>query len=198
MNRTVFIYLILSLFLVGCSGIAGEGATPVPFGQVPTGEGGVAEAPVDPIDAEVTNTPSEGEPTVVAIPPTEAATTMTPLPETPEEESTPEPPVFRSLRFATEEEGISQVTFLSGTQEIYALWDYAGITNGDTMRRVWYLNEELYVERREAWNFGKYGRSGTRNDVFMYDYVDGIDSGRWRVELYLNGELQVENSFTVQ
>lgn len=149
MNQNVFIYLILSLFLVGCSGISREGVTPVPFGQVPTSEEQVAVVPVDP---EVTNTPSEEEVTVVAIPPTEAATTITPLPEIAEEESTPEPPVFRSLRFATEENGISQVTFLSGTQEIYALWDYAGITNGDTMRRVWYLNDELYVERPEAWN----------------------------------------------
>lgn len=191
MSRFIFIYLFLLVFLVGCGGIVGPDATPVPFGQVPAGGTIVV---VEGTEATNTPTPVPGEPTeVVTV--TEQPATVTAVPE---KEGTPEPAAFRQLRFATENDGVSQVTFLSGTQEIYALWDYVGITNGDTMRRIWYLNDQLYVERGEGWNFGKYGSSGTRGDVFMYDYIDGIDSGRWRVELYLNGELQVEGGFTVQ
>jgi len=192
MNRIVFIYLFLAVFLVGCGGIVGEDATPVLFGQVPAGDTPVVV--VEGTEATNTPTPVQGEPTEV-VPATEQPATLTPVPE---EEGTPQPAAFRQLRFATTEDGVSQVTFLRGTQEIYALWDYVGITNGDTMRRIWYLNDQLFVERSEAWNFGKYGSSGTIRDVFMYDYIDGVDSGRWRVELYLNGELQVESGFTVQ
>ncbi len=192
MKRIVFIYLFLSVFLLGCGGIAGEDATPVLFGQVP--DGGTPVVVAEGAEATNTATPVPGEPTEV-VPATEQPASVTPVPE---DEGTPQPAAFRQLRFATTEEGVSQVTFPSGTQEIYALWDYVGISNGNTMRRIWYLNDQLYVERSEAWNFGKYGSSGTRRDVFMYDYIDGIDSGRWRVELYLNGELQMEAGFTVQ
>lgn len=144
MIRNVFIYLFISLFLVGCGGIAEENTIPVPFGQVPTGEDGIATGPVGP---EATNTPVEGDPTEVAeVQPTEPPATITPAAE---DQGTPEPPVFRQLRFASASDGVSQVTFLSGTEEIYALWDYTGVTNGNTMRRIWYLNDELYVERSE-------------------------------------------------
>jgi hypothetical protein len=34
-------------------------------------------------------------------------------------------------------------------------------------------------------------------DVFYYDYIDGVDAGTWRVELYLNGVLQWAEEFTV-
>ena len=189
MRQTAFIYVFFSVFLLGCGGVVAEGATPVPFGQVPA-----AETSVIAEGADVTSTPAAGEPTEVP-PPTEPPATVTPVPE---EEGTPEPGGFRQLRFATTNDGTAQAGFPTGTQEIYALWDYTGIKNGDTMRRVWFLNGELYVQRSEAWNFGKYGPSGTRQDVFMFDYIDGIDVGQWRVELYLNGELQVEGGFTVQ
>lgn len=196
MKRIILIHLFLSLFLLGCGGIAGEDATPVLFGQVPNG--GTPVVVVEGAEATNTPTPVPGEPTEV-VPATEPPATVSPVAEEEDEdEGTPQPAAFRQLRFTTTEDGVSQVTFLSGTEEIYALWDYVGITNGDTMRRIWYLNDQLYVERSEAWNFGKYGSSGTRRDVFMYDYIDGIDSGRWRVELYLNGQLQMEAGFTVQ
>ena len=35
-------------------------------------------------------------------------------------------------------------------------------------------------------------------DIYLYDYIDGIDAGRYRVELYLNGALQQSAEFDVQ
>ncbi len=111
------------------------------------------------------------------------------------------PPVgtvrFTNLRFAISGNGQGQATFPSGTQEIYAIWDYTGMTANDKMERVWYLNNTEYVSREQQWPFETYGFTGTVRDIYLYDYIDGIDDGQWRVELYLNGELQIIGNYTV-
>ncbi|MGH2544030.1 MAG: hypothetical protein ACRDIB_14610, partial [Ardenticatenaceae bacterium] len=73
------------------------------------------------------------------------------------------------------------------------------------MERLWILNDEVYVERREMWDLGTYGASGTVTDICLFDRidghidgsVDGFDPGRWRVEIYLNGEQLLSQEFTV-
>jgi hypothetical protein len=67
----------------------------------------------------------------------------------------------------------------------------------DVMERLWFHNDAEYVTRREDWDFLKYGFSGTVRDIFLFDRIDGIDPGQWRVELYLNGEQQAVAEFTV-
>lgn len=104
---------------------------------------------------------------------------------------------FTFLRFAISGHDPSQTTFPEGTRELYAVWDYEGMQASDTVTRVWYLNNEVYAKRVEQWNITKYGPVGTVRDVFLYDYIDGIDVGQWRVEVYLNEEKQVEGTFTV-
>ncbi len=105
--------------------------------------------------------------------------------------------VFSNLRFSTSGNGEPQTTFPAGTQEIYALWDYDGMSVSDRMQRTWYRNEVQCVDRAETWDYNKYGTIGAVRDVYLYDYLDGIEQGQWRVDLYLNGELQVSGSFTV-
>jgi hypothetical protein len=104
---------------------------------------------------------------------------------------------FTNLRFAATSTGPEQSQFPAGIQEVYAIWDYDGMTPNDAMERVWNRNGELDVERRENWDFLKYGFSGTVRDVVRYDRITGLPSGQWRVEIYLNGELQVSGEFTI-
>ncbi|MDQ4076329.1 MAG: hypothetical protein M3220_08785 [Chloroflexota bacterium] len=104
---------------------------------------------------------------------------------------------FSDLRFASSGTGMPQVDFPAGTEEIYAVWNYDGMSASDTIERLWYLNDELLYERREQWDYVRYGSVGAVRDICIYDYVDGIDPGNWRVELYLNGELQLTGEFTV-
>ncbi|MGH2544031.1 MAG: hypothetical protein ACRDIB_14615 [Ardenticatenaceae bacterium] len=104
---------------------------------------------------------------------------------------------FTNLRFASSATGESQSNFPVGTEEIYAIWDYDGMSASDAMERLWFHNGELYVERSENWDFAKYGTTGAVRDIFLYDRIDGIDPGQWRVELYLNGELQQTAEYTV-
>lgn len=111
------------------------------------------------------------------------------------------PPVgvqrFTNLRFAISGNGQGQATFPSGTEEVYSIWDYTGMTANDKMERLWFHNNEQYVAREQQWPFETYGFTGTVRDIYLYDYIDGIDDGQWRVELYLNGELQIIGNFTV-
>ncbi len=117
-------------------------------------------------------------------------------------EATPDPNLsfggrFNELRFATSGNGVPQANFPEGTEEIYAIWNYDGMSASDTMARVWYHNGAQYVEVKENWDYTKYGSVGAVRDVYLYDYIDGIDSGNYRVELFLNDELQLSQDFTV-
>ncbi|MCB0078563.1 MAG: hypothetical protein KDD73_14210 [Anaerolineales bacterium] len=106
---------------------------------------------------------------------------------------------FSNLRFATTGEGEAQASFPATTEEMYAIWDYAGMEGDDTFTRKWFRNDALEVEHvDEAWDYLTYGSTGTVRDIYLYDYVDGIDAGRWRVELYVNGTLQTSAEFDVQ
>ena len=39
--------------------------------------------------------------------------------------------------------------FPSGTREIYAIWDYADMSEEMMVRREWWKNEELWLVREE-------------------------------------------------
>ena len=192
MTGKILACLFMLVFLVGCA--AEADATPVPFGQAPahatntSGEKAKEEAGIEP-----TNTPPP-----TAAPATEAPATEEPATPVPEENEPLRLASFSDLRFATSSDGAPQSSFPNGTEVIYAIWNYDGMQNGDNMTRVWYLNDELLIKRVEAWDLTKYGASGTVRDIFMYDYIDGIDVGQWRVELYINGEPPLVGTFTVE
>ncbi len=121
----------------------------------------------------------------------------------------PAPPVdtgrLSALRFALNGSSPNQANFPVGTDQVCAIWDFRDLTPNDTIRRVWYLNDQLYVERQETWDVAKYGATGTRTDVCLYDRidgyidgaVDGVDPGNWRVEVFLNGERLLTAGFTI-
>lgn len=192
MNRTHWIVLAaigVLLLLPGCS----RGSGTVEATLVPLGTGA---APVPTLDVLPGDTggfeglPGFGDPAT-----TPAVGEITPVVPV-------QPPVatndrFNNLRFAASSTGFEQANFPVGTEEIYAIWDYDDMREGDVMERLWYHDDQLYVERRESWDLFKYGFVGSVRDVYLFDYIDGIDPGRWRVELYLNGELVESAQFTV-
>jgi hypothetical protein len=190
MRRLLMVVTLLTaMFLVAC-----ERGTTDPVGTPP---------PLSTLDPNVVvPTPTLGEelpgPNGEEDPGFEVPTIATPAPFP---SATTAPPVgtvrFTNLRFAISGNGQGQATFPTGTQEIYAIWDYTGMTANDKMERIWFHNNEEYVAREQQWPFETYGFTGTVRDIYLYDYVDGVDDGQWRVELYLNGELQVIGNYTV-
>lgn len=142
------------------------------------------------------------------LPPGEA--TLPPAATIPPEEGQQPPPApaatrLSLLRFGATGNGPEMSAFPLNSEEVCAIFDYRDMTAADVIRRVWLLNDQLYVERQEPWPMDKYGASGTARDVCLFDRidgfidgsVDGIDPGRWRVELYLNGNAEQSAEFTV-
>jgi hypothetical protein len=189
MNRAFLMVFILATLLVGCQRGGTPASTPVPFGEPevfpsPTLDEIAVEGAGESGGLLFEEGGSSSTPDVAAG--------ITPLPTNPALTGQ-----FTNLRFASSPTGAEQANFPVGTQEIYALWDYDGMQATDVMERLWFHNDAEYVTRREDWDFLKYGFSGTVQDIFLFDRIDGIDPGQWRVELYLNGEQQAVAEFTV-
>jgi hypothetical protein len=141
--------------------------------------------------------PAGGAPTVT-VTPTPLSPTPTPIPPTATSQPEPTQPTFSGpVRFTTDPNGnTSQQAFPAGVEEIWAVWDYEGMSEGDLIRRVWYQNGTVWIEREEAWDMGKYGARGTVRDVSIYDYEGGLPPGEYRLDLFINGTQQDVNPAT--
>lgn len=143
--------------------------------------------------------------------PTATPVTFQPTPTLPVATDEPSPtdapaggdgPVFTGpIRFTTDPNNPgAQRSFPADVQEIWAVWDYSGMSDGDLIRRVWYLNGQPWLAREEAWNFARYGASGTVRDISIYDYETpgGLQAGEYRVQLFINGVEQIPLDATDQ
>ena len=118
--------------------------------------------------------------------------TLTPgmTPVTTESPRTPVPPAprFTSLRFSTQPDTEDPRRFyVAGVTRICAVWDYANMRDGLTVRRVWYLNGQEWILRDEPWDFAKYGAAGTIQDVCIFDENTGLQAGQYDLALLING-----------
>lgn len=105
---------------------------------------------------------------------------------------------FNGLRFALTAGGPAQREFPAGTEEVYALWEYEEMSPSDNSRRIWFRNDQIWLTREEAWNWGEYGSEGTMLDISVYDNEgSGLPPATYRLQLYVNDELQAEETFVV-
>ncbi|MGC9356658.1 MAG: trypsin-like peptidase domain-containing protein [Anaerolineae bacterium] len=83
----------------------------------------------------------------------------------------------------------------SGTIDIYAFWEYAGMADGVLWEARWYEDGE-YLENA-SWppNTWQGGAAGSWW-ISIYN-EDGLSDGTYRVELYIDDELATESSITV-
>jgi hypothetical protein len=58
---------------------------------------------------------------------------------------------------------------------------------GMVVRRVWEKDGELWAERSETWDLEKYGASGTRRDIHIFDLDYGLQPGRYTLSLDIDG-----------
>jgi hypothetical protein len=111
---------------------------------------------------------------------------------------TPASMKFCCLHFATAVSGPAQVEFPAGSEEIVALWDYSNMLPGDRIRRIWFRDDLIWLTREEPWAWDKYGSEGTVTDIAVYDNEgDGLLPARYRLQLYVNDELQQEGRFVI-
>ncbi len=97
-------------------------------------------------------------------------------------------PNFTGLYFSNSPTGASMTSFPSGTKRVYAIWDYSHIPVGAQMKRVWYRDDQEFVNRTVAWDFSAYGTAGTVEDVFIFDDISGLSDGAYEVEISLVGQ----------
>jgi hypothetical protein len=58
------------------------------------------------------------------------------------------------------------------------------------MRREWYHNGELWLQRDTPWDFAKYGKDGVMSDISIYDFDAGLGPGKYELRLYINNQPQ--------
>jgi hypothetical protein len=83
--------------------------------------------------------------------------------------------------------------FPARSRRIYAVWDYQNMREGMMVRRDWYRDDVLWITRSEAWDFKTYGANGTIRDISVYDLENGLVSGEYRLELYIDTQPQPLN-----
>ncbi len=132
--------------------------------------------------------------------------TPEPLPTQKEPESTPPTLVptassadgFCCLHFAGGPTGQAAETFPSGTEIVYAIWDYTKMTPEDRIRRIWIRDNLIWLTREETWDWDTYGETGTVRDLSIFDFEgSGLQPAEYRLQLYLNDDLQQEGIFTI-
>lgn len=133
----------------------------------------------------------------VAIPSTTVPTETIEVSPTPPATATARPsstpsqvlsePQFSNARFTLDAgSNVYQFIFPARTRRVYAVWDYQNMREGLMVRRDWYFNDVLWITREELWDFSKYGADGTIRDISVFDLDVGLESGNYRLELYID------------
>jgi hypothetical protein len=129
--------------------------------------------------------------TEVAISPTPTETaTAIPISPTPTQEPPP-PPLFSNARFTIDPAtGPYQTSFPGWTKRVYAVWDYQDMRPGMIVRWDWYYKGALWLTYEEPWDFAKYGVNGTVADISIYDLNNGLESGDYHFESFIDSRPQ--------
>ena len=136
--------------------------------------------------------------------------TFEPILETPTPTLAARDTQFGGVRFAlnpVDENGI--YFFPNGTEQVFAIWNYQNMRDGMVVRREWYLDGKLWLERDEKWDFAEFGASGIMRDVSIYDFNTGLPSGVYQLRMFvdgvpqpigyvLNGQIQNGSNFEIQ
>jgi len=107
-------------------------------------------------------------------------------------------PQFGEIQFCVDQNCLNgpQSVFPQGIKEVYFSYSYQNLKPGTSYGRRWYVNGNLYLDYNCKW-----GSGWTSEGVFLkkvYDYDYSLAPGEWRLETYIDGQLQATAMFTVQ
>jgi hypothetical protein len=83
-------------------------------------------------------------------------------------------------------------TFASGVPEVYAVYQYEGMEDGQAWSRTWYLDGEAALSQDDTWDGGESG-SGWLN---VYN-DGGLPDGAYGLAVWVGGEKVQEGEFTI-
>ena len=82
--------------------------------------------------------------------------------------------------------------FSSGTEEIFAFFDYSGMTDGAELRQVWTIDGEDGLDTTDAWNAG-----ATGSYWISINSSDGLPDGEYELELSVDGKVAQTGQFSI-
>lgn len=103
---------------------------------------------------------------------------------------------FGAITFAEGIEGnqpVGPATTFSGVNEVFAFFSYQGMSNGLNWMTRWYYNGQPVLERPGLWESG-----ATGNYFVSLSHPDGLPTGQFKLELYIQDRLVQEGTFSVQ
>ncbi len=89
---------------------------------------------------------------------------------------------FSDLSFSTSPGGPAMTYFPVSTTQIFARWSYANVSPESRVRRLWYLNGALSIQKEDAWPGGVNGRL---TSISIYDFNEGLTPGYYHVVISL-------------
>lgn len=105
-------------------------------------------------------------------------------------------PTFTNITFTPSPDApqpyVGQAVFPLSTSRVFALISYINMRDGLIVRREWYQNGKLWVEREEVWDTLKYGTQGVLDDVSIFSEGGGFRVGTYELRLFINGVPQFE------
>ncbi len=106
-------------------------------------------------------------------------------------DGTQNPTYFSNLTFGTAGNSPAITYFPVGTKQVFARWDYANVPvefkQGEwpILRRQWYINGKLFLQKEDAWDFNSWRSSGRLTHVSIYDFDQGLTPGYYHVVVTL-------------
>jgi hypothetical protein len=92
---------------------------------------------------------------------------------------------FSDLTFGAASDGPAITYFPVGTTQVFARWNYANIPVESRLRREWYIDGKLFIQKEEAWNFTDWGSTGRLTHISIYDFTEGLTPGYYHVVISL-------------
>lgn len=82
--------------------------------------------------------------------------------------------------------------FPEGVKQLFAFFDFENMTPRNQWTRTWYFNDEVAATTTEAWDEDASGSYG-----LQLNSDTGLDAGKWRLELAIDGKPAARADFTV-
>ena len=165
--KKIFIPLMGMVLLLSACSLDVKMITPVPVTEAPQASTPSSSVPVEAVSTKVET-------------PQPAAFTPT----------TPNPVFYGAYVTSDLADTRAHAQFPAGSKQIFAVWNFNNMHAGLTVKREWYLNDQLWLTREEPWDFTKYGASGIMQDISIHDFDAGLSSGKYKLSVSIDNIAQ--------
>jgi hypothetical protein len=137
------------------------------------------------------DTPTPAPPTVTPTSAAVAAQVPTAAPRTPAPPGTRMGPIQFAADITPNIDAINPTHFFpQGTESVYAVYPYSGMTNGVDFAAVWYQNGVELWRDEQKWRWGSKAQ--------FYSFLNPPGEGLYKLELYVNDSVVATGIFEIR